>query len=176
MKKNLLVALISGLCFTFLQAQDQSATQNTFTKSYFVWVNSTASNVRYLWDITDSTITVGSSKKRSDMSLKTYNVEQVKWVKVRQKGSVEIGVIIGLLAGTVVGYISGYAQGDDEPCTICFALDAETKGTILAIPGALGGAIIGGIIGGLKRKIPINGSRNTLAQQRKKLEQYKRGQ
>lgn len=175
MKKNLLVALISGLCFTFLQAQDQSETQNTFTKSYFVWVNSTASNVRYLWDITDSTITVGSSKKRSDMSLKTYNVEQVKWVKFRQKGSVEIGVIIGLLAGTVVGYLSGFAQGDDDPSNY-FAFTAETKGTILAIPGALGGAIIGGIIGGLKRKIPINGSRNTLAQQRKKLEQYKRGQ
>lgn len=184
MRKNLLVALISGLCFTFLQAQDQSLpqktagiTQDTLKKRvYYVWVNSTKYYGRYLWEITDSTLTVGTSKKKSNIGLQTYTAEQVNWVKFRTRGRWAKGAAIGFFAGAAVGFISGYAQGDDEPCYLCFFTKAEEKGAILAIPGALGGAIFGGIIGGLKRKIPINGSRNTLAQQRKKLEQYKRGQ
>ena len=175
MRKNLLAALIPWLCLTFLQAQDPSATQNTNTKSYLVWVNSTASNVRYLWDITDSTITVGSSKKRSDMRLKTYTAEQVKWVKFRQKGSVGRGAFLGVLAGATVGFISGFSQGDDDPANF-ISITAEAKGTMLAIPGAVGGAIIGCLIGCIKTKIPINNSRNTLTEQRKVLEKYKRGQ
>lgn len=185
MKKLFLTALLPWLCLTFLQAQDQPLppvvsppTQDTLkNKLYAVWMNESIFKKRYLWGLTDSTITLGTNPKRPRTGLVTYPIEEVKWLNVRREKNVLCGAGIGFATGAAIGFIIGYAEGDDRcnPGSWCILeLTARQKGSFVAMLGAPIGAMVGGVLGSIRTKIPINGSRNTLAQQRKELEQYRR--
>ncbi len=181
MKKIFLVVLLPWLCLDFLQAQDQPLppvvsppTHDTLkNRIYAVWVNGSIFKKRYLWNLTDSTITLGTNPKRPRTGLVTYPIEEVKWLNVRREKNVLLGAGIGFVTGAAIGY----AEGDDRcnPGSWClFELTAGQKGLFVAMLGAPVGAMVGGVLGSIRTKIPINGSRNTLAQQRKALEQYRR--
>jgi hypothetical protein len=179
MKKLLSLTLL--ICFYQLIALSQEApslpTQRNNEDIYAVWINGGDWEKQYLWGITDSTITFGESAYDEGKGLKTYSINDIKWIKVRKIGQIRSGVGIGVVTSALTGFIIGYSDGDDncDPDDLCLTnLSAEAKGLAMAIGLTPIGAVAGGFLGSIKKKIKINRSHATLAEKRPELEQYLR--
>lgn len=105
---------------------------------------------------------------------RVYNIQQIKTVMVRKKGSIGRGAFVGALLGGTIGVIAGSAAGDDS-CEgnvfsgCLYSTTAKTQTTYLGFLGACGGSLIGMGVGSAKIRIPINGEHSKYKTQRKKL-------
>lgn len=139
---------------------------------YKVWVNDGDYRTWYLWGVTDSTVTLGTSAYNPKENTKTIPVEKLKWVKTRMSGAIGAGITSGFVLSGFLGYAIGHSRGDDGNCIFCFS--AHQKGMFIGILSIPVGAVVGGIIGSSIKTITINGSRATLAAEKERLKQYER--
>lgn len=156
------------------------AAQDTLkNNTYQVWLRSQHQRkpaMGYLRNLSDSTMTLCTSRYRADTGLRVYPVEQVQWVKVRERQSIVRGIGRGALFGFAVGFVYGLLQGDNSPCKesgICIRFSPLQSGLIYSVVTTPIGAVAGGILGSFKTKITIGGSRSEYARQRAELEKHR---
>lgn len=179
MKKRFLTALLFLSYFTFLTAQSPTPTskpQELNKQIYHVWVDGPIKQRRYLWEVTDSTITLGTNARRPEIGKQVYRVEEIKWIKFRHAHAIGRGILLGGGIALTTGILAGVAQGNDtpKPETICVFCTAEEKSKLNALLLTPVGMVIGGAVGGRKIKVPLDGSRATLARQKKDFAKYLR--
>ncbi len=178
MKKIVFTVLFALLCAVGIWAQETPSTKQPVqrellkTEVYKVWVNDGDYRTWYLWGVTDSTVTLGTSAYNPKENAKTIPVEKLKWVKTRMSGAIGIGIVSGLGLAGFLGYAIGYSQGEEDDCIFC--ISAHTMGKLIGILSAPVGALVGGIIGSSIKTITINGSRATLAAEKERLKRYER--
>lgn len=147
--------------------------------NYQVWLRSSQQrtlSLGYVQSLSDTTMTLGLSRHKSETGLHVFPVEQVEWVKFRERRSIVRGIGRGALFGFAVGFVYGLIQGDDPPCKknewICIRFAAHEKGLLYSVFTTPIAAVAGGVIGSFKTKITI-GSRSEYARQREVLEKYR---
>ncbi len=155
-------------------------TQDTLKNDiYQVWLGGPGIRASgYLHRLSDSTLTVSNSFRKTSPNLKEYKVEQVQWVKFRDRHSILRGAGWGAVLGFAFGFFTGIVQGDSPTCDgggICVRLTAFQKGLYSSLITTPIGAITGGILGSFKTKITFGGSRSGYARQREELEKYRLG-
>ncbi len=169
MKKRfhiLLTILIA--CLANQSILGQTSKQIKKSKDHYkTWVTSidNSPNIKgYLSEVGDSLIIISDGL---NYERQTIDINNIKKIKFRKKGSVGRGMLIGALMGVFTGGISGYADGDDKKG---FFRSREDKALMSGVALMVPGAIIGGIIGSVKIKIPFNGN---AMKQRDELLKYK---
>lgn len=106
-------------------------------------------------------------------------VSRIDNIRVRRRNNVGRGILIGGLSGMAVGGLIGMASYEPTGCRndpnawLCFDFGPGLPAAVGAAGGLLFGTLVGGIIGSRRMKIPINGSRKTLKEQRELLEKYR---
>jgi hypothetical protein len=179
MKKFILAPLLFLSYFTLLTAQTPTPTpksQELNKQIYHVWVDGPIKQRRYLWDVTDSTITLGTNARRPEIGQQVYRVEAIKWIKFRHVHAISRGILLGGGIALTTGILAGIAQGNDtpQPESICVFCKAEDKAKLNALLLTPVGMVIGGAVGGRKIKVSIDGSRAILAQRNKDFVKYLR--
>jgi hypothetical protein len=126
--------------------------------------------------VTDSTIILGTNARRPEIGKQVYRAEQLKWIKFRHAHAIGRGIFLGGGIALATGILAGIAQGDDtpQPETICAFCKAEEKAKLNALLLTPVGFVIGSAIGGRKIKVPLDGSRATLARQKQDFAKYLR--
>lgn len=170
------------ICFAQFTLLAQQSTKKP--SIYKAWAgNIDRKVVGALYEVTDSSLKISNS-----MNLAHYETGEFKYVdvyardietiKLRRKGRIGRGILIGAISGFFTGAIIGLIAGDDDcesevglASFFChaFATTAEQKalstGAFLGVTGGLVGAVVGSI----KIKIPINGTPDNFASNRKRL-------
>ncbi len=177
MKKHIFSVLLALFCYTFISAQDTLPTEIQLNPSgnlnrvvYKVSINDGVKKKRYLWGITDSTITLGTSRDNPNKGLRTIPAEQINWIKVRKEGKIGIGIGAGMAIGGLIGYIYGYTTADKSDTFF----SPDFYGKIAALPVIPIGGILGGILAGRRPRMNIDGRRTVLAAEKQNLKQYLR--
>lgn len=164
------------LCFLPLAA---GAQEKHHGSNYQIWLRNQNHSIAdgYLHQLSDSTLTLSTSRNSVNPDLRVFPVEQVEVIKYRKRGSIARGILSGALVGLFAGFGYGLMQGDDPPCKsdqwVCVRFSATQKGMFYSAITVPAGALVGGIIGSFKTEINIGGSRSEYARQREQLERFR---
>ncbi|MDO8368027.1 MAG: hypothetical protein Q7T20_14590 [Saprospiraceae bacterium] len=147
--------------------------------TYQVWLRSQQQrklSLGYLQSLSDTTLALGTSRHNAKTGLRVFSVEQVQWIKFRERQSIVRGIGRGALFGFAVGFLYGFMQGDNSACEDnrnCIRFSPVQSGLIYSMITTPFGAVAGGAIGSFKTKITIGHSRSEYARQREVLEKYR---
>ncbi|MFN0216153.1 MAG: hypothetical protein ACKVT2_17990 [Saprospiraceae bacterium] len=112
--KILLFFLFSAGLFPIAGATQDTPKNNT----YEVWLRSQQHrklSLGYLQGLSDTTLTLCTSLHRANTGLRIFPVEQVRWVKFRERQSIVRGIGRGALLGFALGFVYGFLKGDTSP-------------------------------------------------------------
>lgn len=138
LQPSLVLKSIMGLLL-FLLPFAGAAQDTPKNDTYQVWLRSQHQRkpaMGYLRNLSDSTMTLCTSRYRADTGLRVYPVEQVQWVKIREEGSILRGVGRGALFGFALGFVYGFLRGDNSPCKengICIRISPFQSGLIYSL-------------------------------------------
>jgi hypothetical protein len=112
---------------------------------------------------------------KSDISSNTapsieLNIEEIKYLKFKRRGSFLTGFFVGGGIGAGIGFAKGTTEGCSPLTGFCSPTPPEENALTFGILGALAGGIIASIIDG-SIKVTLNGNQNIYEQ--KKADMYK---
>jgi hypothetical protein len=96
---------------------------------------------------------------------KVIPYQRIKTFKAQKRNKMALSVLVCTILGTGGGILIGYAVADDSNV-------ASVGAPLGAVAGAVSGMAVGVAIGLTKIVIPINGSKDTFAKEKQRLEKY----
>ena len=107
-------------------AQDTLKSDN-----YQVWLRSSQQrklSLGYVQSLSDTTMTLGLSRHKSKTGLRVFPVEQVEWVKFRERRSIVRGIGRGALFGFAVGFVCPFGRVEQQAGTRSHPADDGSSG------------------------------------------------
>ena len=133
-------------------------------KIYTIWIDSkSGKDIKGdLYRTYDDSIIIS---KQNFTYFKTYSIQNINKIQLRNKYKKTGGVIMGSLAGLFMGILIGESKNKSKSSTSSepkffenLSKDINTFGS--GVVGMISGGIVGGLIGSIKIAIPINGDKN----------------
>ena len=95
---------------------------------------------------------------------KVIPCQRIKTFKAQKKNKTALSVLVCTILGTGGGILIGVAVAEDSFDSVGVSIGA--------VAGAVSGVVDGAVIGMTKIVIPINGSKDTFAKEKQRLEKY----
>jgi hypothetical protein len=168
------VIAISVLILLFIAPGLYCQNKTGKKKVYKVWVTKMDGSKIYgfLFAANEQGISITETKSLEGLNSILVEVENIREIRVRRKGSVGRGAGWGAVSGAALGAIIGLASGDDPENQFLYSASAEEKAGVSAIVlGGIGGGF-GAIIGTGKKKILIDGNTKVYVSQLTTLKNY----
>lgn len=124
----------------------------------------------YLMSTTDSTITISTRNSILPKDQRTFKVDDIKCITLKNQLHKKVGIVAGVCAGIAAALIIGHYTPVSKDGLGFSQEDNIIVSSIITIPS---GAILGALIAGNKRPIFIKNKRKNYAEQRSVIEKYK---